>query len=173
MVFKPPDFGPISRVFVGEGPPDTGVLTRINARRTGGSKWQIKMPTTWEPVTQSEVQSGLINVTFTLTFADVDSQSIRLALGNALTVSAVDDPLRKGIYTVLVLDAKPTSLRSFLFPEIQVTSDYQFDFDKLIESRVPVDFSATTDDIALVNTKLYRQGTWATLKTLLGSRSPI
>jgi hypothetical protein len=172
VVTKLPEFGAIQRAYIGDAS-GSGVLTLIRAQRTLGSQWHLNMPTAFEPVAGKKIQSGLITCTFTLTFMDVDDQTTRLAIGNSLSQTNIDDPISNEQFTLLVLAPKQTGYRSFLFPSVQADINAFLNFAKDDGSRVPLTFSAIVDDVSQMNEQIYRQGSWSKLKGILDTRSPI
>jgi hypothetical protein len=162
----------IAKLYIGDGPPETAVLTLISSPRIEyqDSNLHNEVESQYFAALGKWLPVGNENLTFALKFGSVDEQTIRLSRGLSLTASD-RNVYGAQVLSMLILDKDPLSLRSVWIPEIQVDVKIDQPKQKGAVSSITIPFHGPSErDLRIPD---HFQGTWSELAVLMDMRSPI
>jgi hypothetical protein len=170
-VYKKPTFGIYTAIWVGDYDL-TDKLTRVNAMKTQGIRFQSGFPTEYLDVLGGSIQRGRAAINFSVNFNSLDDQVVRLANRNSINSGVVtkNTPSQMKQYAVFLLHQDENSDNHLYIPKCETLVKEDFNADKSAATSLTVTFSFQDRN----RFKLLRSfGTIAASITSMGARSPL
>lgn len=157
-------------MYIGSSAATGTPLTKLTSTDTGDYILKYQLPRgKFLRATNSYLPVDNAKLTLTIAFISDNAEEVKLAMGNLLTVVQQDQPPGNAIYSLFLLDSLHTS-SSIWIPNCQTATELTINRSKKNQTQINLTFQYENRDNQV---NLFYKRDNASLKTLMGSQSPI